>query len=85
MPVVIPPDAFDLWLDPNADPQMAASLMTAVPNDFFEAYEVSGAVGRVANDDPSLLKPASEMPEPVEEPKIKSKKRAADDAQGSLF
>jgi putative SOS response-associated peptidase YedK len=85
MPVVIQPDAFDLWLDPNADPQMAASLMRPAPNDFFEAYEVSNAVGRVANDDPSLLTPASEMPEPAGEPKPKPKKRAADDAQGSLF
>ena len=86
MPVVVPPDAFDLWLDPNADLQMAASLMTPAPNDFFEAYEVSGAVNRAANDDPSLLTPASELPESVEEPKLKPKKRAtADDAQGSLF
>jgi putative SOS response-associated peptidase YedK len=86
MPVVVPPDAFDLWLDPNADPQAAATLIAPAPNDLLEAYEVSGAVNRVANDDPSLLTPASEMPDVVEEPKFKSRKHAAaDDAQGSLF
>jgi putative SOS response-associated peptidase YedK len=86
MPVVISPDAFDLWLDPNADLQMAMSLMTPAPNDFFAAHEVSAAVNRAANDGPSLLTPASELPEPVEEPKPKLKKRApVDDAQGSLF
>jgi putative SOS response-associated peptidase YedK len=86
MPVVVPPDAFDLWLDPNADPQMAASLMTPAPDDLLEACEVSSAVNRVANDDPSLLTPASELPEPVDEEKPKPRKRApADDAQGSLF
>jgi putative SOS response-associated peptidase YedK len=87
MPVVIPPDAFDLWLDPNADLQMAASLMVPAPDDLLTAYEVSSAVNRAANDDPSLLTPASELPEPVEEPKPKpaSRKRAPDDSQGSLF
>jgi putative SOS response-associated peptidase YedK len=86
MPVVVPPDAFDLWLDPNADLQMASSLMTPAPNDFFVAYEVSSAVNRAGNDDPALLTPAGEMPEPVEQPKPKPRKRApADEAQGSLF
>lgn len=87
MPVVLPPDTFDLWLDPNVDPQTAATLMVPAPNDLLEAYEVSGAVNRAANDHPSLLTPASELPEPAEEPKPKPKKRAVavDDAQGSLF
>jgi hypothetical protein len=46
---------------------------------------VSSAVNRVANDEPALLTPASELPEPVEEPKRPPNKRARDDAQGSLF
>jgi putative SOS response-associated peptidase YedK len=86
MPVVVAPDAFDLWLDPNADPKIAASLMTPAPNDLLEGVEVSSAVNRVANDDPALLTPASELPEPVESPKPKPKKRTpADEAQGTLF
>jgi putative SOS response-associated peptidase YedK len=85
MPVVVPPDAFGLWLDPNADLKIAAALMTPAPNDLLEAYEVSSAVNRVANDEPALLTPASELPEPVEEPKRPPNKRARDDAQGSLF
>jgi hypothetical protein len=89
MPVVVPSDAFDLWLDPNADPKTAASLMVPAPDDLLEACEVSAAVNRVANDDPSLLMPASEMPDPVEEAKPKSRPkqrpRIANDAQGSLF
>lgn len=87
MPVVVPPDAFDLWLNPDADPQIAASLMIPAPDDLLEAVEVSSAVNRVANDDPALLTPASELPEPVDEEKPKQRKRApaADEAQGSLF
>jgi putative SOS response-associated peptidase YedK len=84
MPVVVAPDAFDLWLDPNADPKIAASLMTPAPDDLLEACEVSSAVNRVANDDPALLTPATEMPELVEPPKPKPRARA-DDAQGTLF
>jgi putative SOS response-associated peptidase YedK len=86
MPVVIQPDAFDLWLDPNADTQMASSLMKPARDDFFEVREVSGAVNRVASDGPALLTPASEMPEPVQVPGPKPKIRGpANDAQGSLF
>jgi putative SOS response-associated peptidase YedK len=86
MPVVVPPDAFDLWLDPNADRQTASSLIAPAPNDLFEAYEVSGAVNRAANDGPALLTPASELPAPIEAPKPKPRKRAAaDEAQGTLF
>jgi putative SOS response-associated peptidase YedK len=86
MPVVVPPDAFDLWLDPNADTQMVSSLIAPAAEDFFEAYEVSGAVNRAANDGPALLTPASELPAPVEKPKPVPRKRApADEAQGTLF
>jgi putative SOS response-associated peptidase YedK len=86
MPVVIQPDAFDLWLDPNADTQMVSSLIAPAAEDFFEAYEVSGAVNRAANDGPALLTPASELPAPVEKPKPVPRKRApADEAQGTLF
>jgi putative SOS response-associated peptidase YedK len=86
MPVVIQPDAFDLWLDPNADTQMASSLIAPAAEDLFEAYEVSGAVNRAANDGPLLLTPASELPAPAEKPKPVPRKRApADEAQGRLF
>jgi putative SOS response-associated peptidase YedK len=84
MPVVVPPDAFDLWLNPDVDAQTAAALIAPAPDELFEAYEVSSAVNRVANDDPVLLKPASEVAEPEPAPKPK-KRTTANDAQGSLF
>jgi putative SOS response-associated peptidase YedK len=86
MPVVVPQEAFGLWLDPNADPRAAAALLAPAPDDLLEAVEVSSAVNRVANDSPALLTPASEMPEPVEAPRPKPRTHApANDAQGSLF
>src|SRR5437762_6116276 len=45
MPVVVPLDAFDFWLDcANVDATTAAALLTAPREDFFEAYEISTAV-----------------------------------------
>ena len=42
MPVVIPPEAFDFWLDcRNVDAEMAAALLVPAPEDLFEAYEIS--------------------------------------------
>jgi putative SOS response-associated peptidase YedK len=80
MPVVVPPEAFDLWLNPDVDAQTAATLIAPAPDDALEAYPVSSAVNRVANDDAGLLKPAGEEPAPP-----KANKRKANDAQGSLF
>jgi putative SOS response-associated peptidase YedK len=58
MPVVIPPEAFDMWLDcANVDALTAAALLVPAPESFFEAREISTAVNRVANDSPDLLTP----------------------------
>src|SRR5262249_20934749 len=56
MPVVVAPDAFNLWLDcANVDDKTAASLIAPAPDELLEAYEVSTAVNRTANDDPTLI------------------------------
>ena len=95
MPVMVPPEAFDLWLDcRNVDAETAAALLVPAPEDFFEAYEISTAVNRVANDTAALIEPvapgheeragvAPPKPRP-ERPKARSKARV-DDGQSSLF
>ena len=88
MPVVIPPEAFDSWLDcMNVDAGTAASLLVPAPDDFFTARQISTMVNRVANDTPELLAPV----EPGDEnsaqdttPK-KPARSKSDDRQGSLF
>jgi putative SOS response-associated peptidase YedK len=86
MPVVVPPEAFDLWLDcVNVDAQTAAALLVPAPEDFFEAYEVSPAVNRVANDDATLLQPAPAQSTAAATPPKPAKKRKADERQSSLF
>jgi len=58
MPVVIAPENFDLWLDCRWENENAAAGLIAPPSDdLFEAYEISTAVNRVANDSPALIAP----------------------------
>jgi len=58
MPVVIPPEAFDFWLDcRHVDANAAAALLVPAPEDLFEAHQISPAVNRVTNDYPGLLEP----------------------------
>src|SRR5690348_8572807 len=60
MPVIVPPEAFDFWLDcGRVDAEMAASLIVPAPENLLEAYEVSTAVNRAANDSPALIAPVS--------------------------
>jgi hypothetical protein len=49
----------------NVDAVTAAALLTAPREDFFEAYEISTAVNRVANDRPALLEPIAQSPTPA--------------------
>jgi putative SOS response-associated peptidase YedK len=58
MPVVIAPEAFDLWLDcANVDAATAAALIAPAPEGLLEAHEISTAVNRAANDSPALIEP----------------------------
>lgn len=95
MPVVIPPEAFDFWLDcRHIDANTAASLLVPAPEDLFEAWEISLDINRVANDHPGLLKPVmraeqaaanTDGAEPPNAPAKTARKRKTDDRQSSLF
>jgi putative SOS response-associated peptidase YedK len=87
MPVVIAPEAFDLWLDcANVEADTAASLLVPAPDDLFEAYAVSSAVNRTANDSPALIEPLAPGAEEAEKPAVRAKPKAKkDDGQASLF
>ncbi|MGB8429515.1 MAG: SOS response-associated peptidase family protein, partial [Pseudolabrys sp.] len=92
MPVIVPPEAFNLWLDcANVDAETAAGLIAPASDDLLEAYEVSTAVNRTANDDPGLVErytaPAEiESVTPVSTPRVPAKRaKKRDDGQGALF
>src|SRR5438477_2775741 len=60
MPVIVPPDAFDFWLDcANVDALSAAAVIAPAPAGLLDVYEVSGAVNRTANEGPQLIEPVA--------------------------
>jgi len=91
MPVIVPPDAFNLWLDcANVDVETAMTLVAPASDAMLEAYEVSTAVNRTANDNPELVDRWSPSAEPVPEQKSAAQKQPAgrakkDNGQGVLF
>jgi len=85
MPVILPVEAFDLWLDcAKVDGPTATALMVPARDDAMEAYQVSPAVNRVANDTAALIAPyvepaneqaaaAPSAPQPEAKPKPEKK------------
>lgn len=84
MPVIVAPEAFDLWLDcATVEAEAAAALIAPAPEALLEHYEVSPAVNRVANDSAELIAPASASP--ATEPQSAPAKPKQPDDQLSLF
>lgn len=89
MPAVVPPDAFDLWLDcAKVDAETACALLAPAPEDTFAPHEISTAVNRTANDSADLIAPL--VPGAAEtgdaKPAARAKpQRKRDDGQASLF
>jgi putative SOS response-associated peptidase YedK len=84
MPVLVPSEAFDLWLDCKAvDAETAAALIAPARDDLLEAYEIAPAVNRVANDTPALIEALTENAEPG--PPVKPKRPKRSSGQASLF
>lgn len=89
MPVILTPEAFDLWLNcADVDATTAAALIAPAPENLLEAYEVSTAVNRTANDNAKLVERLAANAEapPTPKPPARVPKRAKKDSgQGALF
>jgi putative SOS response-associated peptidase YedK len=58
MPVILPPDAWDTWLDPaSTDADALAKLLVPAPDDLLMAWPVDPAVGNSRNNRPDLVEP----------------------------
>jgi putative SOS response-associated peptidase YedK len=60
MPVILPPSAWDAWLDPtNDDTEALAKLLVLAPADLLVARPVSTAVNSTRNNGPDLVAEAT--------------------------
>ncbi len=58
MPVILPPDTWDTWLDPaNTDTDALGALLVPAPDDLLACWPVDPAVGNPRNNRPELLRP----------------------------
>jgi hypothetical protein len=85
----VPPEAFDRWLDCDAVPaEEAASLIKPADDALLEAYPISSAVNRAANDSETLIAPLSTQTQSGPQPsssKAKPNKIKKSDDQPTLF
>jgi putative SOS response-associated peptidase YedK len=85
MPVVVPREAFDFWLDcRKVDSDAAAALIAPAPDDHLEFYEVSTAINRTANDYAALIEPLT-VADGGPSKRVARAKSTKDNGQASLF
>jgi putative SOS response-associated peptidase YedK len=60
MPVILPPENYGAWLDPDFDEkEPLTALLKPYPSDEMEAYAVSRRVNKPSNNEPSVVEPAA--------------------------
>ena len=59
MPVMLRPEQYDIWLDPETDVATLQSLLQPYAGDDLHAYVVSSLVNKVENDGPECVAPAT--------------------------
>lgn len=59
MPVILPPEAWSLWLRPARTPAQLQPLLRPLPADELEVLPVDRRVGNIRNDDPALIEARS--------------------------
>ena len=67
MPVILPPSAYDLWLDPETtEPEILNGLLSPYPAEEMTAHPVADTVNSPRNDVPECIQPVTSMSEPNE-------------------
>jgi len=57
MPVILKPEHYDLWLDPEVQqPEQLQPLLSPYPDEEMVAFPVSSKVNSPANNTPELVK-----------------------------
>ncbi|HKV38089.1 MAG TPA: SOS response-associated peptidase, partial [Blastocatellia bacterium] len=68
MPVIMPREMENKWLDANIDAAMRLRLLKPYPAEEMKTWEVSSLVNSPANDSPDCIRPAVEFRLPVTQP-----------------
>ena len=58
MPVILPREAYEFWLDPDTPAAMAAEVLEPYPAEAMEAVPITTYVNDPRHDDPGVLTPA---------------------------
>ncbi len=66
MPVILAPESYDLWLDPETPGAQVQALLGPAPSEWFTCFRVSPRINNPAHDDPALIEPLDEAPEPLD-------------------
>ncbi len=89
MPVLLPRDSWEMWLDPEQqDQDLLRSLLAPAPDGVLEMHPVSRRVNDVREDGPDLVEAVPEEPATDAthaEPEGGSRRRTAPAGQGTLF
>jgi putative SOS response-associated peptidase YedK len=63
MPVILPPDDYDLWLDPEFEgKEKLLSLLRPYPADEMKTYPISTLVNSPNNDVPACIEVSASQP-----------------------
>lgn len=85
MPAVVPPEAFETWLDvANVGPADAVAALPPSPDGFFERAPISRRINAASNDDSSVQAPLAESDREVEPPKAAAPRRTGAPRGGQL-
>ena len=67
MPVILPPENYDLWLDPGfKDINEVSEMLKPFPAALMKAYPVSARVNQVKNDDAQCAEPTGATSDPTQ-------------------
>ena len=68
MPVILPPEAYALWLDPRVtEPQRLVPLLGSYPAEAMRVHAVSPQVNSASAEGPACIEPVAELAPPPEE------------------
>ncbi|GAB4350190.1 MAG: SOS response-associated peptidase [Gammaproteobacteria bacterium] len=62
MPVILQPEVFDAWLQPDTSPQLLQELLHPCPENYLRAYPVDRYVNSPAHDDERCIEPLDGAP-----------------------